>query len=31
MDCLVALYTEKFKTIEGNVFEVFTKFYDTDL
>ncbi|XP_030763066.1 SET and MYND domain-containing protein 4-like [Sitophilus oryzae] len=31
MDCLLSYYTEKFTKIDGNIFEVFTKFYSLDL
>nr|CAI5865840.1 unnamed protein product [Callosobruchus analis] len=31
MDCLLAYYTEMFTKIEGNIFEVFSKFYNLDL
>lgn len=31
MDCLLAYYTEKFTKLDGNVFEVFSKFYSLDL
>ncbi|KAJ8981287.1 hypothetical protein NQ317_004023 [Molorchus minor] len=31
MDCLLAYYTEKFTKIDGNIFEVFSKFYSLDL
>lgn len=31
MDCLLAYYGEKFTKIDGNIFEVFTKFYSLDL
>lgn len=31
MDCLLAYYTEKFTKIDGNIFDVFSKFYGSDL
>ncbi|VEN37449.1 unnamed protein product [Callosobruchus maculatus] len=31
MDCLLSYYTDKFTSIEGNIFEVFSKFYNLDL
>lgn len=31
MDCLLAYYTEKFTKLDGNIFEVFSKFYSLDL
>ncbi|XP_057661790.1 SET and MYND domain-containing protein 4-like isoform X1 [Diorhabda carinulata] len=31
MDCLLAYYNEKFTKIDGNIFEVFAKFYNLDL
>ncbi|KAH1003901.1 SET and MYND domain-containing protein 4 isoform X1 [Dendroctonus ponderosae] len=31
MDCLFAYYTDKFTKIDGNIFELFAKFYSLDL